>query len=70
MAQARALPIQNKGGGGGGDDGHDDNMGGSGGSDGGGDRDLKGFATFHMVPYTAEDLQEQQQQRALACVRT
>ena len=70
MAQALALPIQNRGGEGGGDDVHDDNMGGSGGSDGGKDRDLKGCATFHMVPYTAEDFQEQQQPRALACVRT
>ena len=70
MAQARVLPMQNRGGEGAGDDGHEDNMGGSGGSDGGEDRDLKGCATFHMVPYTAEDFQEQQQPRALACVRT
>ena len=60
-------------------------MGGSGGSGGGGDRELKGFATFHMLPSTAVGceklhpailknytlhLQEQQQQCTLACVRT
>ena len=71
--------------GGGGGGGNGGSMGGGGGGGGGGDRELKGFATFHMLPSTAEGceklhpanlknctlhLQKQQQQCTLACVRT
>ena len=62
--------MLNRGGEGADDDGHESNKGGSGGSDDGEDQDLKGCRTFHMVPNTAEDFQEQQQPRALAFVRT
>ena len=42
------------GSGGGGGGGNGGSMGGGGGGGGGGDRELKGFATFHMLPSTAE----------------